>query len=208
MTRRARCRGRVAAAFCALTVSACGISADAEPRDVPAAQQQELGVDGDPAPGATGGEARIYLLAADVSGQATVLQAVARDVDPTPTAMLLALLAGANASELDRQLRSALPTGTVLRSAALRGGVLVVDLSPEILQLTGSDLVFALAQVVFSASEIDAVRAVSLLVDGEPQLWPDGTGVLTATPLTVYDFPGLVASSQPAYPALPSPLEN
>ncbi|MEY2754758.1 MAG: hypothetical protein RJB65_1116, partial [Actinomycetota bacterium] len=155
-----------------------------------------------------GGEARIYLLAADVSGQATVLQAVARDVDLTPTGVLLALLGGANASELDRQLRSALPSDTTLRSAVLRGGVLVVDLSPEILQLTGDDLVLALAQIVFSASSIDSVRAVSILVEGSPQRWPDGTGVLTASPLTVYDFPGLVASSQPAYPALPSPVEN
>jgi spore germination protein GerM len=187
---------------------ACGISADAEPRDVPAAQQQELGIDGDTSAGATGGEARIYLLAADVSGQATVLQAVARDVDLTPTGVLLALLGGANASELDRQLRSALPSDTTLRSAVLRGGVLVVDLSPEILQLTGDDLVLALAQIVFSASSIDSVRAISILVEGSPQRWPDGTGVLTASPLTVYDFPGLVASSQPAYPALPSPVEN
>lgn len=196
------------AALAAVTLGACGISADAEPRDVPAVQQQELGVNGDPAAGATGGESRIYLLAADVSGQATVLQAVARDIEPTPTATLLALLAGANTSELDRQLRSALPTGTVLRSVVLRGGVLVVDLSPEILQLTGSDLVLALAQIVFSVSEIDTVRAVSIVVDGATQFWPDGTGVLTASPLTVYDFPGLVASSQPAYPALPSPEEN
>lgn len=186
-------------------LAACGIGADTEPRDIPSVQQLELGVSGDPAAGATGGEARIYLLAADVSGQASTLRAVARDVDPTPTAMLLALLAGANSSELDRQLRSALPTGTTLRSAVLRGGVLVVDLSPELLQLTGDDLVLALAQVVFSASEIESVRSVSILVDGAAQLWPDGAGVLTAEPLTTYDFPGLVASTQPAYPALPSP---
>lgn len=200
---------RVAALGGVVTLAAgCGIATDNEPRDIPAGQQLELGVTGDPAAGATGGEARIYLLAADVSGQASTLRAVARDVDPTPTATLLALLAGANSSELDRQLRSALPTGTTLRSATLRGGVLIVDLSPELLQLTGDDLVLALAQVVYSASEIETVRSVSILVDGAAQLWPDGAGVLTAEPLTTYDFPGLVASTQPAYPALPSPASD
>ena len=55
-------------------------------------------------------------------------------------------------------------------------------------------------------SELDGVRTVRLPVDGEPQAWPDGRGELQTEPLTVYDFPGLAESTQPAFPAIPSPV--
>ena len=79
------------------------------------------------------------------------------------------------------------------------------SVSPEVLQLSGDDVVDALAQMVFTASEAQGVRAVRVLVDGNPRQWPTGNGELRDAPLTVYDFPGKVASAQPAYPAIPTP---
>jgi hypothetical protein len=37
-------------------------------------------------------------------------------------------------------------------------------------------------------------------------VWPRGNGELTDDPLTAYDFPGLVESTQPAFPGTPSPI--
>lgn len=186
-------------------LTGCGISADDAPRDIPPAEQRPLAVATDRNAGAARGTARIYLLGPTGNGQAVALQPVARDAVETPTAVLGALLDGANAAEAARQFRSAVPAGTELRSASLRSGVLWVDLSPQLLQLSGGDLVDALAQIVFTASEIDGVQGVWVLADGREQQWPDGNGELQSDPLTVYDFPGLVASAQPDYPAIPTP---
>ncbi len=199
----------VALALLAVTIlAACGISTDDNPRDIRAAEQEQLGIASDPGAGAATGTARVYLLAPEATGQSNVLQAVARDVDETATEVLTALFAGPNVDELDSQYRTALPAGVALLSAGRRGAVLRVDVSPELGQLSGDVLVAAVAQIVFTASELDGVQSVSILIDGVAQRWPAGNGELQSEPLTVYDFPALVQSSQPAYPAIPSaPLD-
>jgi spore germination protein GerM len=183
----------------------CGITSDESPRDIPAADQVELGVGSDSNAGAAIGTARVYFLSPEVVGQAALLESVARDVAETPTALLQALLAGPNETEQAKQFRTALPVGTQLLDARRQGFVLRVDLSADVLELSGQVLITAIAQIVFTASEIDGVRGVTIIVGGADQQWPVGSGELTGTPLTVYDYPGLVPSSQPDYPAFPSP---
>jgi len=193
---------RIAVALVATgTLAGCGISADESPRDIPPAQQVDLGVGGDTEAGETTGQARIYLLA---PGDGNQLSPVARDIAEAPDPLLRELLAGANTVELEKQYRSAIPSGTQLLSTRLQGNTLRVDLSDELLQLTGSDLVAALAQIVFTASEVPGVSRVVVLVDGAAQQWPAADGALQQQALTVYDYPGMVASAQPDYPAFPS----
>ena len=62
----------------------------------------------------------------------------------------------------------------------------------------------AVAQIVFTGSELDGVRTVRIRVDGQTRDWPDGRGELQRRPLTVYDYPGLAESAQPPYPPIPS----
>lgn len=195
-----------ATAVAAITlVGGCSISPDSAPRDIPVLQQDELLAPSDREAGAATGTARIFLLSPDSGGQSTSIVAVPRDVAETPIALLEALTAGPNDDELDGKYRTAIPTDVVVRSAQLRGGTLVVDMSAGLLQLAGDGLIDAIAQVVFTASELSGVRSVKLLIEGADQQWPTGTGVFQATPLTVYDYPGLLASAQPDYPAIPSP---
>ena len=195
----------LAAVVLASTAAGCGIASDDGPRDIPAADQVELGLGGESNAGAAIGTARVYFLSPEVVGQAALLESVARDVDETPTALLQALLAGPNQTEQENQFRTALPAGTQLLDARRQGFVLRVDLSDAVLELSGQVLITAIAQIVFTASEIEGVRGVTIMVDGADQQWPVGSGELTSTPLTVYDYPGLVPSSQPDYPAFPSP---
>ena len=185
-------------------ISGCGIASDDGPRDIPAADQVELGLGRDSNAGAAIGTARVYFLSPEVVGQAALLESVARDVAETPTTLLQALLAGPNQTEQSNQFRTALPAGTELLDARRQGFVLRVDLSDAVLQLSGEVLITAIAQIVFTASEIEGVRGVTIVVAGADQQWPVGSGELTSTPLTVYDYPGLVSSSQPDYPAFPS----
>ena len=189
----------------ALLLTAGGISTDDTPRAIPLSQQRQLGIDTDRAVGAATGTARVYLLTPEIAGRAQGLVAVARDVEETPPVLLDALFDGPNSTELDRQLRTALPAGIELLDTRLQGGVLRVDVSDDMLQLSGQVLVAAVAQIVFTGSDLAGVRSVKILVNGADQQWPAGNGDLQSTPLTVYDFPGLVQSSQPDYPAIPSP---
>jgi len=188
----------------AIVVVSCGISGDDAPRNIPVSERTPLGIGGEATGGAATGTARIYLLAPDSAGASTGLVAVARDVDDTPTALLQALFDGPNPTEAEQQYRTALPAELRLLSAEQRGGVLVVDVSRELDQLSGQQLVAAVAQIVITASELVGVRSVSLLVEGTDQQWPTASGVERGEPLTVYDYPGLLRSSQPAYPAVPS----
>jgi spore germination protein GerM len=196
-------RAGVAALAAALLVSACGIGADDAPRDIPAPAQLPLG-GADSQAGATAGAARVYLLAPAVAGQSTLLQAVARDVEDTALEVLPALFAGPNAGESVQQFSTALPDGLVLLSADRRGTRLVVDISEDIQQLSGQALVLAVAQIVLTAAELPGIRSVDILVEGDEQQWPAGNGEAQSDPLTVYDYPGLVRSAQPAYPAIPT----
>lgn len=202
-----RVRQLVVPVLAGLLFASCGISTDDNPRNIPAVDQEQLGVAADRSAGAATGTARVYLLAPEAAGQSQVLQAVARDVDETASELLTALFAGPNADELESQFRTALPAGIQLLSADRRGAVLRVDISRDLLQLSGQVLMAAVAQIVFTASELDGVQSVKILIEGADQQWPAGNGELQSDPLTVYDFPGLVQSSQPAYPAIPSPTQ-
>ena len=194
-----------ALAFVAVTLgTGCAIQPDNAPRDIPAAERGQL----DPVPpgGEAIGQSRIYLVTGDGTGGDRELRTVLRDVEPPtdPEAVLRTLIAGANRSELDSGMTSPLPSSSTLHSARLVASTLNVDLSGEILELPGSSLRDAVAQIVFTGSLLDGVRTVRIRVDGQTRDWPDGRGELQRRPLTVYDYPGLAESAQPPYPPIPS----
>ena len=121
--------------------------------------------------------------------------------------MLESLFAGPNADERDAQLDTAIPADVELLDARPVGQVLTVDVNDVFDDLTPDGLRLAVAQIVSTATDIDGVQSVQLRIDGEPRVWPLGNGELTDRPLTQYDYPGLVESSQPAFPAIPSPIQ-
>jgi spore germination protein GerM len=84
------------------------------------------------------------------------------------------------------------------------GQVLTIDVTDVFGELTPEALRLATAQIVVTADEVEGVNAVRIRIDGEQRAWPVGNGELTDAALTVYDYPGLVESSQPALPAIPS----
>lgn len=198
MTRR---RVLMAAITLVLGGAGCAIQPDSGPRDVPDDHPARVPV----APVADGGEAegegRIYLVAADADAQP--LRTVLRD-STLPEQLLRRLIAGPNPEELDAGLTSELPTTLEVLSARFDGGVMNIDLSDDINELTGDRLRRGIAQMVFTASEIPGTESVVIRVEGETQAWPNGDGEAQATPLTVYDFTGYAESSQPAYPVTPA----
>ena len=199
--------GRLVAVLLALVavVTACSIQPESAPNDLSA---ERTGVFGEPATGdEAAGTQRIYLLAPPDPEQPLRLRAVSRDV-PTgaSSAVLESLFAGPNAEERDEQLDTAIPSDVeLLGTPRPIGQVLSIDMNDVFGDLTPDGLRLAVAQIVATATEIDGVRAVELRIDGTPRVWPLGNGELTDRPLTAYDYPGLVESTQPAFPGVPTP---
>lgn len=190
-------------ALLVVALSACSIQPDASPNDLP---DERADVFGEPATGdEAAGTNRIYLLAPADPEAPQRLRSVQRDVRPAPASVLASLFAGPNSSERDALLDTAIPVEVELLAARPVGQVLTVDLSDVFDELTPDGLRLAVAQIVSTATEIDGVQSVQLRIEGEPRVWPLGNGELTDRPLTQFDYPGLVESSQPAFPAIPSP---
>lgn len=199
--------GRSAVAVIATTVlavSGCSIQPDAAPREIP---EDERGLLDPVTPegGEAAGSTRVFLVADGDDGQRR-LRSVLRRVDATPTAALEELFKGANDQEDEAGLGTELPADLTLLDADPIAGTLQVDVSQEILDLPAPALLLAVAEIVFTASELDGVREVRLKVNGRNREWPDGSGELQSRALSVYDYPGLAESSQPAYPPIPSEL--
>ena len=187
-------------------VSGCSIQPDASPNDLPA---ERADVFGEPATGdEAAGSNRIYLLTPTDPEEPQRLRSVQRDVQRAPAPILASLFAGPNSTERDAQLDTAIPADAeLLRPARPVGQVLTVDLNDVFDELTPEGLRLAVAQIVSTATDIDGVESVQLRIEGEPRVWPLGNGELTDRPLTQFDYPGLVESSQPAFPAIPSPAQ-
>lgn len=195
-------RPLAALVLAAAVTTACSIQPDTAPREIP---QDDRGLLDPVTPegGATAGSTRVFLVVQSDGGEPT-LRSAQRAVDATPTAALEELFKGANNVEDEAGLGSAIPAGLRLLSARLVAGTLQVDVSEEMLDVPVPALILAVAEIVFTASELDGVTAVRLKVNGQSRDWPDGRGELQSRPLTTFDFPGLAESSQPAYPPIPS----
>lgn len=181
----------------------CALSEDTSPRDIP----EDLVVDfGNTATGdAATGANRIYLLTPSDEAEQRRLRAVPRQDDSGGTEELIkSLFAGPNADEAEASLGSAIPTELKLISARTVGTRLTIDIGTGLTGLSDDGVRLALAQIVATASELDGVERVRIQVEGVNQAWPTGDGRLVDAALSIYDYPGLLETSQPAFTALPS----
>ena len=133
---------------------------------------------------------KIYLANAD--GQ---LEAVTRQVTTpsTPAKAIVALLNGPSKEEADH-LHSAITTDTKLLGIDGPGdGLVTLDLSHHLLDITGRQQILALAQIVYTATELPSVDRVLFQIDGENVEVPNGNGTLTASPLGRLSYSTLLA---------------
>ncbi|MFN3254658.1 MAG: GerMN domain-containing protein [Ilumatobacter sp.] len=182
-------------------LAGCSIREDTVPRDIPS---DRVGGFGDIATGdAAVGASRIFLLTPPGADDQRQLRAVPRTVTGGPEALLRSLFAGPNPTEIQASLSTAIPPELQLDSARAVGRVLTIDIDDGLAELSDSGVRSALAQIVATATQLDGVERVRIRVFGENQAWPTGNGRLVDEPLSIYDYPGLLESSQPAFTALP-----
>jgi spore germination protein GerM len=204
-------RRLVALLLAVVALAACGIPGDSRPRDVPENERLQLSDQKAPAQAASSVGPKVYFLSQAPNGQDR-LQPAGRNVSSNPTAVLTELFNGLTKEEQqERRWRTSIPADTKLVSVVQEpDGTLVVDLDQAFFQATSENQIKAVAQIVFTATGIDGVQKVKILVEGQPQGWlrGDGTAQPVGEPLTQYAYPELNPTSQPEYPPAPSPTTS
>lgn len=196
-----RVRAVVAVIAASLLMAGCAIEVDTGARDIAVDQRGNLSDAGSSNQTPPVGGRRIFLVTGDDT--TSLLRSVPRDVGATPAEILTALLGGPTAGERAEGLRTAIPAGTLLLGVNfVAQGSLEVNISRSIFDATGDQLIDAIAQIVYTAHEIDGVDTVVLRVDGADQQWPRGDGSLDDGSLTIYDYPARVFSTQPDFPGV------
>ncbi|MEP2374294.1 MAG: GerMN domain-containing protein [Ilumatobacter sp.] len=185
-----------------LAVAGCAIREDPAPRAISPDDAVDFGeiATGD----AAEGDGRIYLLSPVATDAPPQLRAVRRPELGNPQELLRSLVEGANPEENALGLTSAIPPDLEIISARTVGTRLTIDVNEALDDLSDLGLRQALAQIVATAVSIDQVQLVRLRVDGENQSWPTGSGEGTDQPLSIYDYPNFLETSQPNFPTPPS----
>lgn len=163
--------------------AACGVPQDPAPRVLDAsALPEELAI---PSTTTTSTEApvprqSVYLYFVD--GEA-LSEPVEREL-ATPAGLLAALEAlieGPTEEEASTGLTSVIPAETVILSSDLTNGVLQVNLAEGALeQIEGALQSLAIAQLVFTATELAGVEWLWVLIEGEPRALPTDEGDVEA----------------------------
>jgi hypothetical protein len=168
----------------------CGLRADERPQPIPRDRLDDrLFQEGGDAP-AGSRPARIYVLSSQGGEQQLVSVAVqVTGSERYERAVLDTLLAWTPPSDRGGNLRlsSLIPYGTKLRDVHLDGDVLTVDLAN--LTIEGPGQAQALAQIVFTATEIPGIMYVRFAIDGKPVAVPlDENNTTAGARLTRDDF--------------------
>lgn len=159
MTRRAR---TIAACLAVLTVSACGVPLDDQPRTI-AAPTSTTSPQEQTNPGEDGGTTAFLFFIANER-----LINLEEDVSRRAPTDVLATLFRVDPKDTNDDVASQIPTGTRLLSADQTGETLVVDVSEEFDNLVGPARFQATAQIVLTATELSGVDVVTLRIAGEP----------------------------------------
>jgi spore germination protein GerM len=177
-----------------LGVTACGLSPNERPREIATADlpadlatpSTSTSVPTTVSP--TSAAVTIYYLVQD--NGVTRLRGVTREVaDATrPRDRLVALLAPPTPEEQAAGVLTSIPADTILLDSEIveADQELVVDLSRSLFDVQGQELRNAFAQLVWTATELEGVRRVRFLVDGQEFRAPDEDGI---------EQPGAVARS-------------
>ena len=164
-------------------VTGCGVPADPAPRNIPI-EEVPFGLLGTtttsrPVPTA---RATVFLVKDDR------LVPIRREVPAplAPTAVLAAVVAGPTSQEAASGVRSALVTGVMVVQVA--GGTATVRLDGDFVAADIREQILALAQLVYTITELAGIGGVLFTFDGQPAEVPTAQGSLKVGVATRADF--------------------
>lgn len=179
-------------------VVACGVPEDDSPQEL-TADQVPFGLlttapttTTTPANLPPSREAQLYFLNSE-----DLLEPLSREVDDRSAQTVMQTLLATDTAGLPATYSSNIPPDTVLLDAVIesdgQNDVLTVDLSEQFTTIEGERFTAAVAQIVFTASDLEDVDAVGFRVDGEPIPVPNGDGATQDDPVTPLDYRSLLA---------------
>jgi spore germination protein GerM len=194
-----RHRIAIATGACALLATAlvgCGLPTDASPRrldDVPFGLVEPTTTVADEEPAAPNDETtteRLYY----VSGTRLVSVEEELPLAASPQAQAnVVLQALADGPQANMPLRSVLTPSEQL-DVTLRGSQATVELDESVLDVTPSEQLFAIGQIVLSLTRVSPIVDVQFSVDGEPVLVPLPDLSSEQGPVTASDYLPLLTS--------------
>ena len=163
---RRRRPSRLALLLVLAFVGGCGLTAQSQPEPV---QTSPLGESAAPAPPLSTDVVQIYLVRAER------LVAVPR-AGRTVSDAIAFLSAGPTALDSEAGLNSALAGATVELAAEHDPDVLTVEMAPEFAQLPERDRFLAVAQLVWTVTEVCCAKQVRVQLDAHPLPTPTDSG--------------------------------
>ena len=165
-------------------LTGCGVPADPAPRSIPAGEVPFglLGTTTTSTRPAPATRAVVFLVEGDQ------LVPVRREVmaPATPATVLATMATGPTPSEAAAGLRTALVTG--VRLLQLSAGTATVRLDRDFAATHIREQILALAQLVYTITELPGVDGVQFTFDNEPAEIPTAEGRLKAGPVNRVDF--------------------
>ena len=104
-----------------------------------------------------------------------------------------ALLQGPTNAETAFGITTSITTSTPTRvlSVSTAGATVTVNLTSEFAQLTGPELISAVAQIVYTVTELPSVTGVLFQIAGQPVSVPVASGTLASTPVNRTEYSSL-----------------
>lgn len=172
----------------AMGLVACGVPAEeeAEPLTIELDQPPEIE---EPQPEDLAAVS-VYLI------RDAVLVPVTRDL-PVPTTLettLESLLSRVSQPEERANLRTSIPPGTRLLGVEVEDGTARLNLSSDFASVGGEEEIFAVAQIVLTATSTDLANSVEFELEGVPTDVPVAGGALSVEPVTADQYDQLIGS--------------
>ncbi len=197
------------AVLAAVALAACGVPEDGSPRALSEADLAPPTPQAEPTPTpetteAPRTEALVFLL--DENGLLTpVPREVATPLEPGE--IVASLVLGPTEAEAQQlNLSSAIPPTEIVLSTTLNDRTLLVNLGPEgLFQLEGDERKRALAQLVYTVTELDTIDDVLLQIEGEFRPLPtDEADTTELQPVVRTDY----RSFDPEFAVIEEPIEE
>lgn len=173
-------------ALLAASTTACGVRSDATPRNlavesVPYGLLESAPTTSTSAPTPSVPREVVFVFFVKDDRMVAIVRQV--NAPPTVAKALTSLLFGVQEDEFAQGLRSAIDPTAALQARALDPATYLVDLSSQFAQGPSKEQVFALAQIVYTATQLTGVTGVRFTLDGVPIEVPTGSGSLTSDPV-------------------------
>lgn len=204
MTARSRGLALLVTALAYALLTGCGVQAQSAPQPLSSGDLARAGAPtltpstSSPTPAATESEeATVYFL----RGQRLV--AVQRSVERTESVepMVASLLAGPTKTEASSGLTTAIPPGIASLDVTFVDGVGVVGVPPQFETLGGANQILAIAQLVYTITEVDGISGLQLTDGGTLVEVPNSAGELSFGPVYRADFAAFAPTGPSAAPS-------